>query len=87
MSMEGSTITVKDEGIGIKEANLSYVFERSYRGEVGPEGSGLGLPLAKELIERMGGNISISSREGVGTTVEIELQEVGRSSSAEDTDS
>jgi signal transduction histidine kinase len=69
------TITVKDEGAGIKQADLPHVFERSYRGKASCEGFGLGLSLCKELIERIGGDISITSQEGIGTTVRIELRE------------
>jgi PAS domain S-box-containing protein len=76
VSVERATITVKDEGAGIREADLPHVFERFYRGEVSRAGSGLGLPLCKGLIERMGGTLSISSQQGVGTTATIELREV-----------
>jgi PAS domain S-box-containing protein len=68
-------ITVKDEGAGISSVNLPHIFERFYRGTGSSEGFGLGLAICKDLIERMGGSISIRSREGVGTTVEIELPE------------
>ena len=78
--VDGSTIIVEDEGAGIKETDLPHVFERFYRGGDGREGSGLGLPLCKDLIERMGGNISISSQEGAGTTVRIKLPEAERAS-------
>jgi signal transduction histidine kinase len=76
VSVEGATITVKDEGAGIREADLPHVFERFYRGEVRPEGSGLGLPLCKDLIERMGGTLSIRPQQGLGTSATIELREV-----------
>ncbi|MGI8649199.1 MAG: ATP-binding protein, partial [Rubrobacter sp.] len=71
----GLTLTVEDEGIGIKESDLPHVFERFYRTASAPEGFGLGLPLCKELIERMAGSISLRSREGEGTVVKIELPE------------
>lgn len=72
-------VAVEDWGPGISEKELPYVFERFYRGENGPgdsedsEGFGLGLPICKELVERMGGGISLDSRVGEGTTVTIEL--------------
>lgn len=53
--------------------DLPHVFERFYRGKGSSEGYGLGLPICKELTERMGGSISIRSREGVGTEVKVEL--------------
>jgi PAS domain S-box-containing protein len=68
-------VTVQDEGTGISPVNLPHVFERFYKGTGSPEGFGLGLSICKDLTERMGGSISIRSREGVGTTVEIELPE------------
>jgi PAS domain S-box-containing protein len=68
-------ITVQDEGAGISPINLPHIFERFYRGTDSSEGFGLGLSICKDLTERMGGSISIRSREGVGTAVEIELPE------------
>jgi PAS domain S-box-containing protein len=68
-------ITVQDEGAGISPVNLPHIFERFYRGTDSSQGFGLGLSICKDLTERMGGSISIRSREGVGTAVEIELPE------------
>jgi signal transduction histidine kinase len=67
---------VEDEGAGISADDLPHVFDRFYQGEYGSGGFGLGLPICKEFVERMGGKISIDSEEGVGTTVEINLPEV-----------
>jgi PAS domain S-box-containing protein len=66
-------ITVQDEGAGISPVNLPHIFERFYRGPGSSEGFGLGLSICKDLTERMGGSISMRSREGIGTAVEIEL--------------
>jgi PAS domain S-box-containing protein len=71
----GNTVTVEDEGAGISAVDLPHVFERFYRGKGSSEGFGLGLPICRELTERMGGNISIRSREGISTTARIELPE------------
>jgi PAS domain S-box-containing protein len=68
-------IAVQDEGAGISSVVLPHIFERFYRGTGSSEGFGLGLSICKDLTERMGGSISIRSREGIGTTVEIELPE------------
>ncbi|MDP9457747.1 MAG: hypothetical protein CYG60_16665 [Actinobacteria bacterium] len=79
--LAGSSVIVEDEGPGINEADLPHVFERFYRGKQDPAragapgGFGLGLAICKELVEMMGGKISISSREGVGTAIEISLRE------------
>jgi PAS domain S-box-containing protein len=80
-----SAVTVEDEGAGISSVDLPHVFERFYRGKGSSEGFGLGLPICKELTERMGGSISIRSREGIGTTVEVELPKADVD--AQDTDS
>jgi signal transduction histidine kinase len=85
LHLEGAAAVVEDEGAGISEADLPYVFERFYRGKRSSGGFGLGLAICKDLVERMGGSISLRSKEGVGTRVEIELPEVG--AGAEDTNS
>jgi len=69
------TMIVEDEGAGVSPGDLPYIFERFYRGKGHSEGFGLGLSICRELTERMGGSISVSSREGVGTAVRIELPE------------
>ena len=62
-------IAVDDTGNGMSEETLSHVYERFSTGNNG--GTGLGLPICKELAEQMGGSIDISSEEGKGTTVWI----------------
>ncbi len=78
-------VSVEDEGVGISPVDLPYVFERFYRGKGSSEGFGLEPPICKELTERMGGRISIRSREGISTTVKVELPEADLD--AQDTDS
>ena len=70
---EGGTVTVEDDGAGIPEDDLPYVFERFYRGPGGSGGFGLGLPICKDLVQKMGGDISISSEKGKGTRVDVTL--------------
>jgi two-component system sensor histidine kinase ResE len=72
---EGSCVTVEDEGAGISEEDIPYLFERFYRGS-DSEGFGLGLPICKELVERIGGEIHLESEEGKGTIIEVRLPEV-----------
>ena len=62
---------IKDTGIGIRKENLSRIFEE-FRQEIDGhhrpfEGLGVGLTLAKEVIERMGGYISVESEKGIGS--------------------
>ena len=63
-------IHVRDNGIGIEEANLAGIFDRysHFEGEEGATpGSGLGLYIAKELIGRQGGTLTVKSQRGVGS--------------------
>lgn len=76
LRLEGGLVAVADEGEGISEDDLPRVFDRFYQGEGSSGGLGLGLSICKELVERMGGRVSIESKEGIGTSVAIELPEV-----------
>jgi signal transduction histidine kinase len=76
------TLTVRDKGPGIARKDLSRVFERFYRGgNVTVSGSGLGLPIAKRIVESHGGRIEVRSAEGSGTEVDVTLP-IGRSQMA-----
>ncbi len=65
-------ISVSDSGIGIPKADQAKVFKKFFRSpnviKLAPDGTGLGLFIAKSLIEAMGGKISFHSQEGKGTT-------------------
>jgi two-component system, OmpR family, phosphate regulon sensor histidine kinase PhoR len=76
------TLTVRDRGNGIAPRDLSRVFERFYRGgNVTVSGSGLGLPIAKRIVEAHGGVIEVRSTVGSGTEVDLTLP-IGRHRSA-----
>jgi PAS domain S-box-containing protein len=66
-------ITVRDEGVGMPPAVLERVFEPFFTTSAGRGGTGLGLATAKDAVERAGGAITVSSREGHGTLVSIFL--------------
>ncbi|MGX1829736.1 ATP-binding protein [Paenibacillus taichungensis] len=72
-------IRIVDKGIGMREAELSKVFDRFYRVDQartrsgGASGSGLGLSLAKDIAEAVGARIELSSTEGRGTEASIIL--------------
>jgi signal transduction histidine kinase len=74
---DGARITVQDTGVGIDADELPHVFERFYRGsranEIRASGSGLGLAIARSIVEMHGGRISIASRLGQGTQVDVFL--------------
>ncbi len=72
-----AVITVSDEGPGIREEDLAHVFERFFRGSHArasdPGGAGLGLAIARVIIEQHQGHIEIESDPATGTTVTIRL--------------
>lgn len=70
--------SISDTGRGIPEKELNKVFDRFYQSSLnkpveGKKGSGLGLTIAKEIIEAHGGKISVQSTVGVGSTFNISL--------------
>ncbi|WP_166636659.1 ATP-binding protein [Zeaxanthinibacter enoshimensis] len=67
-------IMISDTGKGIDPQSLNRIFERFYRVEGTEEkGSGIGLALVKELVDLHGGQISVNSSKGRGTTFKIRL--------------
>jgi PAS domain S-box-containing protein len=70
-------VQVRDTGIGISPADQQHVYERFVRASSATErsvpGVGLGLTIAKAIAEAHGGRIGIESKEGVGSTVRVEL--------------
>ncbi len=76
LRLDGPTVFVEDQGRGISPDELPYVFERFYRNKETFGGFGLGLSICKDIVETMGGEISIRSEENVGTSVRIQLREV-----------
>ena len=68
-------IEVSDTGSGIAEEEVERVFERFYRGSgsLEQEGFGLGLSIAKRMVDMMGGEIGVESKLGVGSTFWVRL--------------
>lgn len=66
-------IEVKDTGIGIAQENLSKIFVPFFTTKSAGEGTGIGLSISKEIIERHGGKITAISELNVGTTFRITL--------------
>lgn len=72
-------IEIRDRGPGISNDALPHIFELFWRQDVArtTPGFGLGLPIARKIIEQHGGQISVESQEGQGTTVLVTLPIVG----------
>jgi signal transduction histidine kinase len=66
------TVTISDTGAGIPPDALEHVFERFYK-SAESRGAGLGLAIAKQLVEAHGGDISATSEIGKGTTIRFTL--------------
>ncbi len=66
-------LNFEDNGIGIEDDQLPNIYNMFYRGTEKSDGSGLGLYIVKEMINRMNGNINISSVPGEGTRVMMEF--------------
>lgn len=79
-----AVIKIKDNGQGISEAKVPFIFDKFYR--VDPSrntnkgGSGLGLSIAKHIIEEHGGIIWAQSKKGVGTTIAFTLKKINEDS-------
>lgn len=64
---------VTDSGTGIAEDKINKIFDRFVKGENSIQGTGLGLSICKTIIDRLGGNISVESTLGIGTTFTFTL--------------
>ena len=95
------TISVKDTGKGITDADLSRVFDKFYRGASEADGGadrpgtaapgvGLGLYLAQHIVAQLNGEITVESKQGMGTTFSVSLprwiEDTGSEESEEDAD-
>jgi two-component system phosphate regulon sensor histidine kinase PhoR len=76
-SAHGVRVEVRDTGIGIPATEQGSVFEKFYRGSLAGQpvgaGTGLGLYICRELVQRMGGTIGVESDPGQGSTFYFEL--------------
>ena len=68
---DNAVIAVRDTGVGIPEDSVGHVFERFYRVDKARSrksgGSGLGLSIVRNMVERNGGQISLESKVGEGS--------------------
>lgn len=68
-----TTILFEDNGIGISKANLTKIFEMFYRASEQSDGSGLGLYIVKNAVDKLGGILKVTSEIGKGTSFELKL--------------
>lgn len=68
-----TTITFQDNGIGISEKYMPKIFDMFFRATEKSEGSGLGLYILKEMVNKLGGEVQVESKLGEGTTFKIEI--------------
>lgn len=79
--LSGVVIEVVDNGVGIEEEDLPYIFDRGYRGrrplQCGIPGTGLGLGIARDTIRSFGGDLEVENKDkddgGWGTGVKLYL--------------
>ena len=80
------TVEVKDTGVGIPEEDLAQLFERFYRVDKDRSratgGSGLGLAISRQIVEMHGGELSVESEVGEGSTFRVRLPKAPLSRSA-----
>ncbi|MCR5330343.1 MAG: ATP-binding protein, partial [Lachnospiraceae bacterium] len=71
-------VSIKDEGVGISEEELPYIFEKFYKSKLrmNATGTGLGLSIAKYIALKHGGTISVRSEQGKGTEFIFVFDEV-----------
>lgn len=69
------TVSVRDRGEGISAEAISHIFDKFYQGDAAHarEGNGLGLSLVRRIVELSGGDITVESQEGRGTTFHVRL--------------
>jgi PAS domain S-box-containing protein len=67
------SITIEDNGEGIDEKHIGRVFDMFYRGTTSSVGTGLGLYICREIVNKIGGKIELESHLGKGTKVYIDL--------------
>ena len=73
LTKENGLIIIKDNGQGIPEKYHSKIFEMFFRASEKSEGSGLGLYIVKEIIDKLKGTIAVQSKPGIGTTFIINI--------------
>lgn len=72
------TVKIKDTGEGVPADRMKMIFEPFFTTKVQPKGTGLGLPIAKKIVEDHGGFIAVQSEPGLGSTFSLNFPEMNR---------
>ena len=72
-SEDKAKIEFKDNGIGIRDEHLDKIFNMFYRATERSQGSGLGMYIVKQAVEKLDGKITINSKYGEGTEIKVVL--------------
>ena len=77
-AITGYTVSVSDTGVGMSAEQIDKLFRldsaRSRKGTAGEQGSGLGLIVCRELLEKHGSDLHVESEEGKGSTFRFQLK-------------
>jgi len=73
MVLEKVIITLEDNGIGIADEKQQKIFEMFYRTTSHSKGSGLGMYIAEETLNKLNGTITLKSKLNVGTTFTVTI--------------
>ncbi|MDO5293582.1 MAG: ATP-binding protein [bacterium] len=77
-TLDNIIISIRDEGVGISEENITHIFDKFYTKKQpnNQNGSGLGLVIAKEIVKKHHGSIEVSSEVGKGTTFVLRFTKI-----------
>ena len=73
---EYTTIKVVDNGAGIEKENLEKVLDKFFQEDYNKAGSGLGLAISNEIVKLHGGNMTLNSKKGVGTSITVKIKNI-----------
>lgn len=76
LAAETAFIEIEDNGIGIDEKYIDKIFDMFYRATQASQGSGIGLYIVREAVNKLGGIIVVQSQAGVGTTFRLEIPQL-----------
>lgn len=78
------TVTIRDEGVGVPQQALGHIFDKFYQADPAraAEGSGLGLPLVRRILDLCGGRITAQSAPGRGSSFTVSLPQGGTNGTA-----